>query len=110
MNIVIQNWLFGAKKKDAFSIIKGTPLANPFRVGDQNCIDGSEIKDAQGVQMAYMDWLNSMIDQQVSHITDELDRIAYHLIDHGSVSLSCTCGSDYCHGYVIKHLLEEKLS
>ncbi len=110
MTILIDNHLFGTKDKDGISILFGSALGNPFKIGDQNCITGSKIETKQDLCDAYEGWMLSRINSQIKPTIEALDEIAFKILDRQDVTLICTCNSEHCHGYVIKRIIEDAIA
>lgn len=109
--IRVENSLLGTKENtdNQISIIGSAPLGNPFKIGAQNVIDRSFILDKAGVQRAYQSWLAAQLSMENPVVIQALDEIAWAVMDGKDVTLKCTCGSEHCHGFILKHILEDKI-
>jgi len=107
--IEVENTLLGTKE-NKLNIGHGTALGNPFKVGDQNAISGQFIMDKAGVQRAYHQWLVAQLKLENPVVIDALDEIAWQVMDGKHVILKCTCGSEHCHGFIIKDIVEEAVN
>lgn len=85
---------------DAIYIGRGSPLGNPFPVkyfGLGTCIE------------MYKEWLTDRIRAQTPEVIDELDRIAFNVIDKGQATLLCFCKPNACHGDYIAEVVLDKV-
>lgn len=76
------------------ALYKGSPLANPFKVGR----DGSR----EVVVSKYNDWLKSKYRDKDSEEYRELMIILEYSLSLHGISLVCWCAPKKCHGDVIK--------
>lgn len=88
------------------SIMRGTPLGNAYKIGLQGP-DGNTLENKQDVQNAYRVWFQYMLDTQVPHFIEELDTIAFKLLDGHDVYL---IEMNEYHGEVIKQIIEDQIN
>ncbi len=81
-----------------YSIMRGTPLGNPFKIGE----DGSR----EQVIAKYRSYLWRAIQGHELTICTELNRLYKIWQDKGILTLKCCCRPEACHGDVIKACLE----
>lgn len=89
------------------SILRGTPLGCAFKIGLQSCYDGSILETKEDVQKAYRHWFQYMLDTQVPHFIEELDDIAFKLLDGHDVNL---IHFNEHHGEIIKEIIDGKIN
>jgi len=85
-------------------------LHTPYKLGHQNPAKGlALIQNQEEAQQAYRWWLTWQIELQNPVVIEALDNLGFRAMD-GDLILKCPCRSDFCHGYVIKDILEDKLN
>lgn len=100
--------------QEGYSILKSTPLANPYHYSERYAVDGTnkQILTKEDMAQAYRSWLEiSMFiesKQGRSYLTREMDKLAYKLIDGEPITLK-QMPTDV-HGQVIKDMLLETVT
>lgn len=80
---------------------RGSPLGNPFVIGE----DGTR----EEVIAKYKTYLQVQVQIGNALIINELDRLAYILMERKELTLICYCAPRPCHGQVIKDMLYQVL-
>jgi hypothetical protein len=86
--------------------LKGSPLANPYRIG----VDGTRDE----VLAAYRTWLDARLAPSANTPTSytqqlsEIVRLAEIYIDRGALTLLCFCAPRPCHGDYLAQLIRER--
>jgi len=93
--ITIANKYHGTK---GISIMRGTPLGNPFPIDESN--------PREVVIAKYHEWLRNEYLNKQSPAYIELKRLASLVIDSNDITLVCCCFPKHCHGDVIKLAIE----
>lgn len=76
---------------------RGSPLGNPFPIGEKYTRQLAIAK--------YAIWLQEQIDSMNPAVIDELNRLGNLAIDNKGLALQCFCYPKPCHGEVIKEKL-----
>ena len=85
---------------------RGSPLGNPF--SHLRGTRAIRVRTREEAVTMYRDYLHMEIKKGNPRITAELGRLYRILEEEGELTLKC-CASRFCHGEVIKEILEECL-
>ena len=91
-------------KRRHVNIMRGTPLGNPFVIGQ----DGTR----EEVINKYKDWLYEQLKLDNVPVIQALEGIAALVLDNTGepVCLECCCSPKACHGNVIVELVHEAIA
>jgi hypothetical protein len=91
-------------------IMRGTPLGNPFKIGqivkvEDGCIELTR----SDVISEYDIWLEDKIRASDPAVCSALDDIANEIINGNDINLICCCAPQLCHGHTIRRYIENAL-
>ena len=89
---------------------RGSPLGNPFKIGEQSIAHFPKVLTREDVIAEYQPYILNQINNSNPSVCNELDRIAYKCLDGQDVNLVCFCKPRECHGDIIKSILDAKLA
>lgn len=87
---------------DAHYIGRGTPLGNPFVMGDES--------ERDRVVDLYEDWLGRKLFERSESVVMEVARLYAKARQDGALRVGCHCAPRRCHGDVVKKTLDNALS
>lgn len=80
---------------------RGSPLGNPFPIGEKYTRQQAIAK--------YAVWLRQQIDDGNLTVLTELNRLGNKAIDENRLTLQCFCYPKPCHGDVIKRIISKAI-
>lgn len=107
--ITVVNKYIHTPTDNDFYIGRGSPLGNPFKIGEQSIAKHPHVLTREDVIAEYKPYIRNQIDRENQAVLGALNLIGHKCLDGQDVNLVCFCKPRECHGDVIKSIIEAKL-